>query len=102
MLLIRKLAEIMEEMVYVRKTKDDEPFLASNDLGDVDSILKGFRLLYWPNDPWRDDKAAFWLEHGKGYNWERVMDVKCKAFESYESMACMIISAVNFCEKIGS
>ena len=102
MLLIRKLAEIMEEMVYVRKTKDDEPFVTTNDLGYVDPILKGFRLTYWPNDTFHDDYAAFWLERGKGYSWECVIEVKCKAFGSYGHMACMIISAVNFCEKIGS
>ena len=101
-MLLRKLAEIMEEMVYIRKTKDDEPFLASNDLGDVNPILKGFRLLYWPNDPWRDDKAAFWLERGEGHRWKRVIDIKCDMFESYENMACMVISAVNFCDKTGS
>lgn len=101
-MLIRKLAKIMEEMVYIRKTKEDEPFLHSNDLGDVSPILRGFRLMYWPNDPFNDDKAEFWLERGEGYKWTRVIVMKCKAFRSVENMACMVISAVNFCDKIGS
>ena len=101
-MLLRKLAKIMEEMVYVRKTKDDKPFVATDDLSYVNPILKGFRLMYWPNDLWDDDRAAFWLERGEGYNWDRVIEVKCEAFGCYERMACMIISAVNFCDKIGS
>lgn len=101
-MLLKELAKIMEGMVYVRKTKDDEPFVTTNDLSYVNPILKGFRIMYWPNDPWNDDKATFWLERGEGYKWERVIEVKCKAFAAYENMACMIISAVNFCDKMGS
>lgn len=102
MLLIRKLVKIMESMIYVRTSKADEPFVKTGDLGYVNPVLKGFRLMFWPNDTFKDDKASFWLERGEGYNWDTIIQINCSEFGSVENMACMIISAVNFCDKIGS
>ena len=98
--MIKKLTKIMKGMVYVKKTSDDKRFETFN-LGDKIPILKNYRILYWPNSIFdKNDQSEYWFERRRGeFGGDAIITIKCREFNSLESMACMILSAINLSKR---